>query len=104
MLNENITSQIADRIRTVFNSSKIILFGSYASGQETRDSDIDLLVIAPTDLSPAERFSAASRALRSLPFAFDVIVKTPSEYERWRKVVNHIVYFADRYGKVIYEQ
>jgi hypothetical protein len=33
-----------------------------------------------------------------------VIVKTPAEYERLRKAVNHIVYFADKYGQAVYER
>ncbi|MCJ7728509.1 MAG: hypothetical protein MUO27_01305, partial [Sedimentisphaerales bacterium] len=33
---------------------------------------------------------------------FDLIVKTPAEYEKWRRIVNHIVYFAEKYGKTIY--
>ncbi|HJS18165.1 MAG TPA: nucleotidyltransferase domain-containing protein [Anaerolineales bacterium] len=37
----------ADRIARQFHPHKIILFGSYAYGKPTEDSDVDLLVIMP---------------------------------------------------------
>ncbi|MBI5194174.1 MAG: nucleotidyltransferase domain-containing protein [Nitrospirae bacterium] len=43
------------RIIDNFNPEKIILFGSYAYGQATKDSDIDLMVVMDTDLKPYER-------------------------------------------------
>ena len=41
---------------------------------------------------------------RELPAAFDIIVKTPDEYARWRSVVNTVVYIVEKYGRVIYER
>lgn len=38
---------ICDRIVTVFQPEKIILFGSQAYGKPTPESDIDLLVVMP---------------------------------------------------------
>ena len=29
---------------------------------------------------------------------------TPEEYRRWRNVVNHVVYFAEKYGRVVHER
>ncbi len=96
--------EIVERIAGHFHPEKIILFGSYAHGEATEESDVDLLVVAQTDLPPRDRFPAVSRLLADFPVAFDVIVKTPEEFRRWRAVVNHIVYFADNYGTVVYER
>jgi predicted nucleotidyltransferase len=104
VLNPDVLNEIVNRLRDSFHPERIILFGSQAIGDANKDSDIDILVVADTVLPPDKRFPAASRALRGLPYAFDVIVKTPQEYERWRRVVNHIVYFVDKYGRVVYEQ
>ncbi|MCF7810889.1 nucleotidyltransferase domain-containing protein [bacterium] len=104
MVEQTTLKIIIQRISDGFHPEKIILFGSYVDGSATADSDIDLLIVADTDLSPIERFSAVSRILAEFPIAFDIIVKTPAEYNRWRDVVNHIVYFADKYGKTVYEQ
>jgi len=104
MIDSRTLNEIIDRIQVCLHPEKIILFGSYARGNPTEDSDVDLLVVAPTDLPAKERFSFVSRLLGDYHAAFDVVFKTPEEYERTRSVVNHIVYFADRYGKVVYER
>jgi predicted nucleotidyltransferase len=104
MIGTETLDEIVERIEEYFHPEKIILFGSYARGEATEDSDVDLLIVAETDLPPRERFPAARRLLSDIPASFDLILKTPEEYRRRRSVVNHIVYFADKYGKVIYER
>ena len=97
-------SRIFDCIAGRFNPEKIILFGSYAHGTATEESDVDLLVVAQTHLPQRARFKAIRQLLADFPAAFDVYLKTPEEFQRWRSVVNHVVYFADKYGKVVYER
>ena len=92
------------RIGSQFGAERVILFGSYAQGTQSADSDIDLLVVADTNLSPTERYCAVRRILADIPCSFDIVVRTPDEYSRWRSVVNNIVYFADKYGKIVYER
>jgi predicted nucleotidyltransferase len=92
------------RIGEEFGAEKVILFGSYARGTASAESDVDLLVVAHTSLPPQERYGAVRRLLADCPAGFDIVVKTPEEYDRWRSVVNHIVYFADKYGRVLYER
>jgi predicted nucleotidyltransferase len=104
MISTDMINHIIDRIKHRFHPEKIILFGSYATGKVTEESDVDLLIVADTDLPVKERFPAVGRLLGDFPVAFDVILKTPEEYERTKSVVNHIVYFADKYGKVVYER
>ncbi len=41
MLQDSLTHEIVKRITSMFNTNRIILFGSYASGQEHEESDID---------------------------------------------------------------
>jgi len=92
------------RVGRAFGAEKVILFGSYAQGTASADSDVDLLVVARTSLSPRRRYGAVRRLLADYPAGFDIVVKTPEEYTRWRSVVNHIVYFADKYGRILYER
>ena len=96
--------EFGQRIGNQFGAERVILFGSYAQGTPSSDSDIDLLVIARTTLSAPKRYLAVRRLLADVPYSFDIIVRTPEEYNRWRSVVNNIVYFADKYGKTIYER
>lgn len=100
----NEIEEYGNRIGTQFGAERVVLFGSYAQGTQSADSDIDLMVIAKTSLSSSERYCAVRRLLADVPCSFDIIVRTPEEYARWRSVVNNIVYFADKYGKVIYER
>jgi len=100
----NHIEEFGQRIGREFGAQRVLLFGSYARGPVTEDSDIDLLVVAETSLPANKRYAAVRRLVADVPAAFDIIVKTPNEYNRWRSVVNHIVYFADKYGKVIYER
>jgi len=104
MVSMNEIEEFGRRIGREFGAERVILFGSYAQGTPSVDSDIDLLVVANNSLSPSERYSAVRRLLADVPSSFDIIVKTPEEYARRRSVVNHIVYFADKYGKVLYER
>ena len=103
--NERAAIQEATRIlKERFPVRDVILFGSKVRGDSDTDSDIDLLVVAKTDLAPRQRYCAVRRLIADVPASFDIIVKTPEEYNRWRSVVNHIVYFADKYGRILYER
>ena len=95
---------IVGRIVERFAPEKIVLFGSQARGDAREDSDVDLLVVAETDLPLRERYPLMRGLLADFPAAFDVFWKTPEEYRRWRSVVNHVVYFAEKYGRVVYER
>lgn len=103
-MDSRMLKEALELIKTQFRPEKIVLFGSHASDSATKESDVDLLIVADTDLPPRERFPAVSRLLGDYPASFDVILKTPEEYRRFRSVVNHIVYFEDKYGKVVYER
>ncbi len=67
------------RIVNALHPEKIILFGSYAYGVPTYDSDVDLLVIMETEAKPSERYLAVSRLLRPRQFPVDILVRTPTE-------------------------
>lgn len=80
---------------------KVILFGSYAYGTPTKDSDIDLLVILDTPNNFHQRIQQI-RPLLPKNQAIDLIVLTPTEYQQ-TKNVNPLVKEIDTKGKVIYE-
>jgi predicted nucleotidyltransferase len=86
------------------NPEKIILFGSYAYGKPTPDSDVDLLVIMETNEPAKERSWAVSRLLLPRPFPVDILVKTPQEIQlavaRGDFFINEIM----NRGQVLYER
>ena len=71
-----------DRIAARFKPLRVILFGSYACGSPTPDSDVDLLITRKRwSMSP---LTAAGRMRIELgvPFAMDLIVRTAAEVQR----------------------
>jgi uncharacterized protein len=54
---ENLRNTIAEQM----HPDKIFLFGSYADGRATDDSDIDFLVVMRSELQPHRRQSMASQ-------------------------------------------
>lgn len=77
MIQRQAIQTIVDRIVDTFAPMKVILFGSYANGSPTADSDIDLLVVMPFEGSALRM---AAKISRNLPhrFPIDVIVRTPN--------------------------
>src|SRR5829696_9105345 len=70
-----------ERIVSELKPEKIILFGSYAYGNPTPDSDVDLLVIMKTRAKEIDRYVAVSNLLYPRQFPVDIHVKTPREME-----------------------
>jgi predicted nucleotidyltransferase len=96
--------RMVKRIIEGFNPQKIILFGSYATGTFGPDSDVDLLVIMNVEGSKREIATQIDRALIDRRLPLDVIVATPEDVERYRKLVGNVIRPALREGKVLYER
>ena len=69
-----VTRQVVEQ----FHPQKVILFGSYAYGQPTEDSDVDLLVVMPTEENPLHTAARISAAVDH-PFPLDLLVIRPSD-------------------------
>ena len=78
---------IGKKIKKDYRAEKVILFGSYAKGNATEDSDVDLLVVAPTKERFFERMASVRRLIRDLRdgLAVSPIVLTPGELEKPRE-------------------
>ena len=68
-----------DDIVREFAPLKIILFGSYADGTPTEDSDVDLLVVMPILESQPRHQAVEIRRRIPRRFRMDVIVRSPEE-------------------------
>lgn len=83
---------------------RIILFGSAAHGTWGLDSDLDILVIADSDLPRHRRATALRLLFDPYPCPMDILVYTPQEVAAWGGATNHVVAEALRTGKVVYER
>lgn len=81
---------------------RIILFGSQARGDADAGSDIDLLIIESEVPDRAAEMVRLRRLLRRLPAAFDVLVYTQDELDRWGKEPGSALYWALKEGKVLH--
>lgn len=57
---------ISERLKKEYGAQRVILFGSYARGEATEDSDVDILVVAPTGERFFERLATVKRLIRDL--------------------------------------
>ena len=95
------------RIVAELKPEKIILFGSYAYGNPTPDSDVDLLVIMETNGRNKETYRAVSKLLYPREFPVDIIVKTPKEVEEaLNGGVDNAFFIREivKKGKVLYDR
>lgn len=102
-IDESLVEEIVRRILAAAAPDKIILFGSAVTGEMTRDSDIDLLIV---EREPGDRRKKSVRLreiLCGLGYPFDVIVISTEWFEESKNVIGGIAYPANKYGKVIYE-
>lgn len=78
---------IGNKIKKEYRAERVILFGSYARGDATEDSDVDLLVVAPTKERFFVRMATVRRLIRDLRDGLPVspIVLTPAELEKRRQ-------------------
>lgn len=81
-----------------FQPHKIILFGSYATGAATANSDVDLVVIMPFRGSATEQV-VAIRGRVEAPFPMDLLVWRPDETKKEDSFTQGIL----REGKIMYE-
>jgi len=69
---------LAERIAHEFEPERIILFGSYAYGAPTEDSDVDLLVVLPFEGHHARKAAEILNRVDFFPrFPIDLLARTP---------------------------
>lgn len=101
-ITEDIIQEIKSRIVSGVHPEKIILFGSYAYGIPTKDSDLDLLIILLTDEPMHRRVTKIRKLLQDIRIPKDIIVYTPQEVEKWKNASAAFITSIMKNGKVIY--
>ena len=104
MISQEKIKEVIDRIVKNINPEKIILFGSYASGNPGEDSDLDILVIKEMKMPRYKRSREVKKHLRGMKIPIDVIVYTKKEVKECKDTKTAFISQAIKQGKVLYGQ
>jgi predicted nucleotidyltransferase len=103
MIKKEVIEEVKRRLVKTYNPVAIYLFGSYAWGSPTEDSDLDLLiVIDKSEEKSYKRPVAGHGALFGLNISKDLIVYTKAEFEKYAASVTTLCHKIKRDGKLIY--
>jgi len=103
MLDQSVINQAAQRLIAVAQGPvKVILFGSYARGDASEDSDLDLLVVEKEIPDPTGEYVRLREAIGAVGFGVDLLVFSEAEFERRRDWCSTPVYWAIREGRVLH--
>lgn len=108
MLKDEIINKIVKDIVEETNPEKIILFGSYANGTQSEDSDLDLLIIEKESFgkirSRRKEINRVRKKLSEYKISKDILIYDLNEYYDWKNSINHIIGKSLRDGKILYER
>ncbi len=94
--------EIITVIKQTTSPLKIILFGSAATEEMGPDSDFDLLVVIPDDMSCSKTAQDIYRNKRGTGFAADIIVVTESDLQKYKDSPGLIYQKALDEGELLY--
>jgi predicted nucleotidyltransferase len=92
----------AHQIARQFHPNKIILFGSYAYGKPTEDSDVDILVIMSFKGRNPEKATEIWMETRP-KFPIDIMVRKPEEMKKRLAMGDFFLREITEKGEILYE-
>ena len=100
-----VVDDIVDLIVPLVEPDKIILFGSYARGDQTEKSDVDLLILKKglTDWHGMMNILYKAFFESKVDMSIDVL---PIDYDKYYELcdtIGYIYYNVKREGKLVYE-
>lgn len=107
MMESFVSHEEANRILNVLTEyycpEKVIVFGSFAHGEENPESDLDICVIKDqVPVSPVERRFQVYRLLEDRKIPVDVVVYKPKEFKERFDLGDPFIKTLVNEGKVIY--
>lgn len=94
---------VVKKIAENYKPEKIYLFGSFAWGKPTYDSDVDLFIVKNTKARWLQRHSEV-RSLINGVLPVDVLIYTPEETKRRLDLGDFFVQNIINKGKILYEE
>lgn len=100
-----VTETLQDIVRLLVDAAhptKIILFGSHARGEQTPDSDLDLIVVLPRTTDRFTEMVRLRRALKPIRMPIDILVYSEEEVASRGHYIGTALHEALREGRVLY--
>ncbi|MEW6286490.1 MAG: nucleotidyltransferase domain-containing protein [Chloroflexota bacterium] len=94
--------KFARQVAKKFNPHKIILFGSYAYGSPTEDSDVDILIVMSFKGRNPEKATEIWMATKP-EFPIDIMVRKPAEIKERLKMGDCFFREITEKGIALYE-
>jgi len=105
MISQDTIRTVARRIADRFRPERIVLFGSYARGDATENSDIDLLVVMGGPPVTARRGAPIIRMLaEEFALPVDVVVRSEETFDKSKGVLGTLSHQVQQEGVVLYER
>ena len=96
-----ILAEAEKRLKRIYGKrlKRVILFGSYARGDNTNGSDIDLLILLDRLQDPLAELEKCGKELHQLDFEYDTLISvTPMDYKEFKRRKLPIILNAKREG------
>lgn len=102
----NILQEIVRRLRARLNLKQLVVFGSRVSAPVDEESDLDLLIIAPSSDHPLDRRSKVRRLLADFDqrLGLDIVFYTPEEADMFMNEPASFLRRIMKSGLMVYEQ
>jgi predicted nucleotidyltransferase len=103
MISKETMEEVKNRLVKTYNPIAIYIFGSYAWGSPTEDSDLDLLIVVDkSDEKSYKRPIPGYDALFGMGISKDIIVHTKEVFDRRSSDVTTLEYKIKMEGRVLY--
>jgi predicted nucleotidyltransferase len=97
-------AQAAERVAAAASRpATVIVFGSYARGDATEASDLDLVVVEPELPDKAAEYLRLKAAVGRIGVGVDLLLFARPDFERRSQVPGTLPYWAKKEGKVLHD-
>ncbi len=104
MLDPAQLSRAAERLASAATRpATVIVFGSYARGDASESSDLDLVVIEPELPDKAGEYLRLKAALGRVGVGVDLLLFALPDFDRRSQVPGTLPYWAKKEGKVLHD-
>ena len=103
MITQKKIKEVAEQIGKEYKPEKIILFGSYAWGKPTQDSDVDLFIVKDIE-NTREAAREIDGSIFPRPFPIDILVYNLRQLEKRKKMNDFFIKNILTKGKILYEK